>query len=310
MTTDSETRLLHELAAPTERLYDRHLAAPRDWYPHEQIDWGAGEDFGVRAWSPEDYPLDEATRSSIYVNLLTEDNLPYYTATLLAHAPADHPLTEWNRRWTMEENRHSMVMRDWVHLSRCLDPTALEDGRRVQMSRGETPQPATLSTLITYVTFQERATQIAHRNTSTRLPKEDAIGRRVLGTIGGDETKHFAFYRDLAAAGYAIDPSIMVIALAAVLPSFAMPGTGIPDFSSHAVRIAAAGIYDLTTFLHDVVEPVLVTWGLDDLVGLSPEAERARENVRASLAALERDLERLGEVVRRRAARLEGRARA
>ena len=56
------------------------------------------------------------------------------------------------------------------------------------MQRGEVPQPATLAELISYVAFQERATQIAHRNTAARLPKDDKMGRLVLGTVAGDDT--------------------------------------------------------------------------------------------------------------------------
>jgi len=167
----SRVDLLEEITPDVERLFNRHMEAPRLWYPHEQINWGEGESFNDRAWSPEDYPLRDGVRSSIYVNLLTEDNLPYYTDSILEHSPKGHPIREWTCQWTMEENRHAMVMRDWVHISRCIDPTTLEDGRRVQMQKGEVPHPATFAELIAYVSFQERATQIAHRNTGAKLPK-------------------------------------------------------------------------------------------------------------------------------------------
>jgi len=78
----SRTDLLDEIAPDVERLYNRHLEAPRLWYPHEQIDWGTGESFLDRPWSESDYPLSSGVRSAIYVNLLTEDNLPYYTTAL------------------------------------------------------------------------------------------------------------------------------------------------------------------------------------------------------------------------------------
>jgi len=163
-------------------------------FPHEQIDWGQGESFNERPWSESDYPLSAGVRSSIYVNLLTEDNLPYYTTALSEHSPKGHPIRDWNNQWTMEENRHAMVMRDWVHVSRCIDPTLLEEGRRVQMRKGEVPHPDTFADMITYVSLQERATQIAHRNTGAKLPKDDKIGRNVLALIAGDETKHYLFY--------------------------------------------------------------------------------------------------------------------
>lgn len=285
--------LVTELAPDVERLYNRHLEAPRLWYPHEQIDWGSGEDFGEHPWSPSDYPLADGVRSSIYVNLLTEDNLPYYTSTLLSHAPKGHPILDWNHQWTMEENRHSMVMRDWVHVSRCIDPKLLEDGRRVQMGLGKVPEPETLADLITYVSFQERATQIAHRNTGAHLPKDDKMGRNVLALVAGDETKHYLFYRDLALAAFAIDPSTMMIAAARQVSAFAMPGTGIPSFTRHAVRIAREGIYGLGQYLRDVLDPVLSLWDVGHLSGLSAEAERARVDLAGVLESLRVTVDRM-----------------
>ena len=291
----SRVDLLSEIAPDVERLYNRHLESPRDWYPHEQIDWGQGESFESRPWSPEDYPLAEGVRSSIYVNLLTEDNLPYYTDTILSHAPAKHPIRDWSYQWTMEENRHSMIMRDWVHVSRCINPTLLEDGRRVQMTRAEVPRMPDFAEMIAYVSFQERATQIAHRNTGAKLPKDDKMGRNVLGLIAGDETKHYLFYRDLTLAAFAIDPSAMTIAVAKQVSTFAMPGTGIPAFTRHAVRIAREGIYGLGQYVKDVLTPVLSLWDVDHLIGLSKEAERARLDLLAAVSAVTKTVERMAD---------------
>jgi acyl-[acyl-carrier-protein] desaturase len=292
---NSGTDLLTEIAPDVERLFNRHLEAPRLWFPHEQIEWGQGENFADHPWSAENYPLAPGVRSSIYVNLLTEDNLPYYTSELLAHAPQGHPILDWNHQWTMEENRHAMVMRDWVHITRCIDPVMLEEGRRVQMFKAAVPHPETLADLICYVSFQERATQIAHRNTGAHLPKFDKMGRNVLALIAGDETKHYLFYRDLALAGFAIDPSAMMIAASKQASNFAMPGSGIPNFTRHAVRIAREGIYGLSQFLKDVLDPVLKLWDVDHLAGLSPEAERARIDLEAAIKKLTATVDRMAQ---------------
>ncbi len=291
----SRVDLLQEIAPDVERLFNRHLEAPREWMPHEQIDWGQGESFETRPWSETDYPIAEGVRSSIYVNLLTEDNLPYYTSTLLGHAPKDHPIREWNHQWTMEENRHSMVMRDWVHISRCIDPVVLEVGRRVQMTRAEVPVPESFADLICYVSLQERATQIAHRNTGAHLPKDDRMGRNVLALVAGDETKHYMFYRDLARAAFVIDPSTMMVAAARQIRTFAMPGTGIPSFTRHAVRIAREGIYGLRQFLSDVLEPVLSVWDVGHLANLSAEAERARVELTGVLEKITSTVDRMAQ---------------
>jgi acyl-[acyl-carrier-protein] desaturase len=163
------------------------------------------------------------------------------------------------------------------------------------MKKGEVPKPNSMADLITYVSFQERATQIAHRNTGAKLPKDDKMGRNVLALIAGDETKHYLFYRDLALAAFAIDPSTMMIAAAKQAREFAMPGTGIPSFTRHAVRIAREGIYGLKQFLRDVLDPVLGLWDVDHLAGLSVEAEKARQELAEFVGKLSEGVERMAQ---------------
>ena len=47
--------LLRELEPTAARLFDRHLAATREWFPHELVPYSRGRDFepGV-AWQPGD----------------------------------------------------------------------------------------------------------------------------------------------------------------------------------------------------------------------------------------------------------------
>jgi hypothetical protein len=48
----SRVDLLEEITPDVERLYNRHMEAPRLWYPHEQINWGEGENFANVPWEP------------------------------------------------------------------------------------------------------------------------------------------------------------------------------------------------------------------------------------------------------------------
>jgi len=75
--------LVSELEPVAGRLLDRHLASAREWFPHELIPYERGRAARPGAWTEADADLGgaslpEAVRSSLYVNLLTEDNLPYY----------------------------------------------------------------------------------------------------------------------------------------------------------------------------------------------------------------------------------------
>ncbi|MBT8240839.1 MAG: acyl-ACP desaturase, partial [Acidimicrobiia bacterium] len=185
---------------------------------------------------------------------------------------------EWVRRWTAEEGRHAVVIRDYLTVTRAIDPVALEQGRMVQMSTGEVPQPPSAADGMCYVALQELATRISHRNTGTHI--KDKVGYNIMRQVAIDENLHFLFYRDIATAGFAYDPSQMMEALERQLIGFAMPGTGIPGFQEHSKLIAAAGIYDLVAHFDKIIEPVVQReWKVEKIEGLDAEAEQARERI-------------------------------
>ena len=288
--------LLKELTPAAERLLERHLATAREWHPHEYVPWSRGRDFEPgEEWEPTDAAPSEAVRSALFLNLLTEDNLPYYFGTIDRVFGADHPWRFWTRRWTAEEMRHATVIRDYVVVTRAIDPVALERARMHQVSTGEVPEPPTVAEALVYVSLQELATRIAHRNTGKHL--SDPRGYDVLARVAADENLHHLFYRDLVTAAIEVAPSDMVLAMAAQVPTFQMPGTGIPHFNAHSRLIAAAGIYDVNIFLEQVLIPVVRNhWRLESIEGLTPEAERAR-------AKLVRHFDRLAKVAARYASR-------
>jgi hypothetical protein len=67
------------------------------------------------------------------------------------------------------------------------------------------------------------------------------------------------------------------------------------------VRIAREGIYGLSQFLKDVLDPVLKLWDVDHLANLSPEAERARIDLEAAIAKLTASVERMAQRLARAA---------
>src|SRR3982074_3404558 len=49
--------LLRELGPVAERLYDRHDAAAKEWFPHEMVPWGRGRDFAAgELWGTDEGP--------------------------------------------------------------------------------------------------------------------------------------------------------------------------------------------------------------------------------------------------------------
>jgi acyl-[acyl-carrier-protein] desaturase len=198
---------------------------------------------------------------------------------------------EWSRRWTAEEGRHSIVIRDYLTVTRAIDPVALERARMAQVSCGQVPEPGTPHDGLVYVSLQELATRIAHHNTGKVV--DDPVGYEIMKRVAADENRHHLFYRDVTTEALALDPSGMVIAVERQVREFEMPGTGIVDFDVHARAIARAGIYDFEAHHAQILVPVVLRhWGIESLTGLNDEAEHARD-------ALLKRIDRIGKAAQR-----------
>jgi len=291
-----DLRLLHELTPVAEKLLERHEGTAKEWFPHEFVPWSRGRDFVEgEEWDPTETPLPDAVRSALYVNLLTEDNLPYYFRTIERIFGSDGPWGEWVRRWTAEEGRHATVIRDYLTVTRAIDPVVLERGRMQQVSCGIVPEPQNPFDGMVYVCLQELATRISHRGTGKLL--DDPVGYKVMARVATDENLHFLFYRDLVNAALEVDPSSVVMAIERQVRDFEMPGTGIEGFSKHARAIAKAGIYDLSLHHDQILVPVVLRdWHVGELEGLNDEADQARHSL------IDR-VERIGRAGRRMAER-------
>jgi acyl-[acyl-carrier-protein] desaturase len=288
--------LLAELEPVAERMLERHLATSKEWFPHELVPWARGRDFEPDyEWSPDEVDLADELRSALFVNLLTEDNLPYYFRTIERMFGADSVWGVWARRWTAEEGRHSIVIRDYLTVTRAIDPVALERARMAQVECGEVPEPATALDGFAYVALQELATRIAHHNTGKLLT--DRAGYEVMKKVASDENRHHLFYRDMVSAALEVDPSGTVCAIERQVRTFEMPGTGIIDYEAHAKAIAKAAIYDFGIHHDQILVPVVLRhWGIETLEGLDAEAEQARDS-------LVQRIGRIGKAGRRFAAR-------
>jgi acyl-[acyl-carrier-protein] desaturase len=291
----TDVDLLRELEATVAANLNRHLEVAQEWLPHEWIPWSRGRDFtGVAglAWAPEQSQIPEAVRAAFEVNLLTEDNLPFYHHQLASRFGSTGAWGTWINRWTAEEARHAMSIRDYLILSRAVDPVALERDRMASMQAGWTAGASGKNALrsLVYVTFQELATRVAHRNTG-RLAN-DPVADRLLTRIATDENLHMVFYRDLITAALELAPNQTLAAIAAELVDFQMPGTGVPGFRRKSVQIADAGIYDVRLHRDEVVAPLIRHWQTLELQMTTETGQRAQE-------VLARHLDDLAQMARR-----------
>jgi acyl-[acyl-carrier-protein] desaturase len=159
---------------------------------------------------------------------------------------------------------------------------------------------------VAYVSFQELATRISHRNTGRHT--QDPHLESMLARVALDENLHMIFYRNIASAVLEREPQTMVPAIRDVVTNFAMPGNGVEGFTRRALTIAMAGIYDLRIHHDEVLAPVLRAWGLEKIEGLTGEAEKAREEIFAFMAELDATATRFEEQRAARRARDAARA--
>jgi acyl-[acyl-carrier-protein] desaturase len=280
--------LMRELEPTVESNLNRHLSVAQEWMPHEYVPWRLGRDFagdeGVE-WTPDQSSLSRVAQTSFEVNLLTEDNLPSYHHEIATAFGRDGAWGTWVHRWTAEEGRHACCIRDYLLVTRAVDPIQLERDRMATMEVGYSAEGKGLMRVLAYVSFQELATRIAHRNTG-RIA-DDPVADRLMARISADENLHMVFYRDLVRAAMEVDPDQTVVAVAAEVLGFQMPGTGIPNFARKSVQIAKAGIYNLRIHRDEVISPVLRHWKVLEATFTTPEAQQAQVQLATHLDQLE-----------------------
>ncbi|MDX1660029.1 MAG: acyl-ACP desaturase [Nitriliruptorales bacterium] len=286
--------LLHELEPEAERLLERHLSVADEWFPHEYVPWGEARDFEEEPWTPDQPRLSGVARTAFFVNLMTEDNLPSYHREIHAmFGGGDSAWRTWIHRWTAEEGRHSIVLRDYLVTTRNEDPVKLERGRMQMVSDGYEHHDREALHGFVYVSFQELATRISHRNTGKY--SEDPVADRIMARVAADENLHMVFYRDIVSAAIELDPSAAVQAIADEVIGFEMPGAGLSGFRMMSARIADAAIYDPRNHHDDVLWPLLRNWGVFELEGLDAEAEQRRDELAAFLDDLDETASRFEE---------------
>jgi acyl-[acyl-carrier-protein] desaturase len=300
--------LLTELEPVAEELLNRHLSMAKEWFPHDYVPYSLGRDYDKEPWTPDHPRITGVAQVAFEVNLLTEDNLPSYHREIhRMFGGGDGAWITWVNRWTAEEGRHAIVLRDYLVVTRNIDPYALERSRMAQLQAAYShDDDGNVLRGLAYVAFQELATRISHRNTGRY--SSDPVADRIMSRIAADENLHMVFYRDMLAAAAKLDPSAVVHAVADEIFAFQMPGAGMENFVRKAAMMATAGIYDLRIHHDEVISPLISHWGIFELEGLDASAELRRHELRRFLDELDASASRFEAKRAQKLERLAGRA--
>lgn len=260
-----------------DKLVDEHEERREHWYFQDFVPWEQGRSFVTEPWQESDANLSPEVRLSLVLNLLTEDNLPYYHSLFMPFYGKDSAMQRWSGIWTAEEGQHAIAMRSYLLTSRNCNPVLLEDDRMVTMQGGFIGNFRNCLDIFCYTSAQELATRISHRNAG-RLA-DDPVAFELMRRVAKDENYHYLFYRNVAKALFEISPDVMVKSFNYTLENFEMPGTTIPSFGRRAIQMAKIGIYNSRIHCENIVEPLLRFFEIESLEGLSAEGEQARESL-------------------------------
>jgi len=287
-------RLVNDLVAPEldcslesvfAALLVRHkeAAAKTGWTYHEFV---PREAFGERA--NDRSPMSPTAYLAVETALLTEVNLPWYTAGLargLESCPG--PIQEFVRVWTSEEDQHATLLESYLLLTGSGDHEARARARKAMIAAGWRHALSGPFEGMVYTTIQEAATRTFYLCAARACEGEHPALGAALRRIAKDETLHMAFYRDVVKAHLDLDPEYLR-PLANVMLRFEMPwsATVLEDFEKRRAELARRGVFRLSDYLDEVVQPLWSYWGLDARTPREEETRKAQRQLRRYRAAL------------------------
>jgi acyl-[acyl-carrier-protein] desaturase len=277
---------------------------PTDFLPNPQGDTFMEEVQEIRELSKD---LSDDFWTVLVGDMITEEALPTYEAWLLQldgiEQNPDNPWAKWIRQWTSEENRHGDVLNKYIYLSGRVNMREVEittqhliaDGFDIGTSYDPYKN-------FVYTTFQELATYVSHNNVA-KLARKGGMKAlaKMSKIIAGDEMRHHNAYSTFVKNIFELDPSEMMIAFRdmmrhkIVMPalhlreSFADKGTMFEDFSTVAQRI---GVYTGEDYIN-ILKKLNTAWDIENIRGLTEEAEKARDYLLKLPERMERVTSRL-----------------
>ncbi|WP_280496138.1 acyl-ACP desaturase [Nocardia asiatica] len=275
--TDRE--LLESLAVDVELLLRKHVDVADGWQPHDFVPWDDGRNFaflGGTDWAPEQSQLSDTAKLALTVSVLIADNLPSYHREIGKYLRTG-AWWRWVGRWTAEENRHEIMIRNYLMVTRSVDPVELERLRMEHMTKGFRRPAMHLLDVLANCSFEEAASAVRHRNIVAlgENPQVTAIAER----IALDDELQSVFFADLVSAALDLVPDQTMRAIADRVAGFEVPTVALPDGRGSDAVLAEAGIYDRAKEDELVFAPLLRRWNIFTRTDFGPDGALARDEL-------------------------------
>ena len=253
-----------ELEPVVEENLTRHVATEEMWYAHDFVPFDKGENFaflGGTDWDESSVTLPKPVTDALEILLIVKDNLAGYHRELVEHFILDDKWGRWLGRWTAEEHLHAVALRNYLVVTREIDPSANEDVRVEHVMKGyRADQLSQIETLVN-MTVLERAHAVFSRNLQAQIT--EPILASMVGRIAKDEERHEEFFANLIAHCLTTKRDETIAAIASRAAAFEPIGADIDAYADKVRVVAEAGIFD-DAALRKVLSDRIEAWGVAD----------------------------------------------
>lgn len=242
----------------------RHLDSEEPWFAHDYVPFEQGENFaflGGRDWDPSQVTLPKHITDALEILLINKDNLAGYHRELVFSFILEKWWGRWLGRWTAEEHLHAIALRNYLVVTREIDPTANEDVRVEHVMKGYRADSYSQLERLAFMAVYERAHAVFCRNLEAQI--SEPVLKGLIGRIAKDEERHEEFWANLVTHCLGYDRDETIDAIARRMADLQVIGADIDAYRDKVAVVADAGIFDEAA-LRQVISDRITAWGLAD----------------------------------------------
>jgi acyl-[acyl-carrier-protein] desaturase len=256
--------LILELEPVVDQNLSRHVQTEELWYAHDFVPFDQGENFaflGGKDWEPSDMTLPRPVTDALEILLITKDNLAGYHREFVFSFILEEKFGRWIGRWTAEEHLHAIALRNYLVVTREIDPAANEDVRVEHVMKGYRADTYSQVERLVFMAFFERAHAVFCRNLEAQIT--EPVLKGLVGRIAKDEERHEEFFANLIAHLLSSNRDETITAIARRAAELGVVGGDIDAYADKVAHMADAGIFGPEQ-LRSVISDRIAAWGLSD----------------------------------------------
>lgn len=266
--------LILELEPVVQRELRRHIDSEDLWYAHDYVPFEQGENFaflGGKDWDPSQVTLPKVVTDALEILLINKDNLAGYHRELVFSFILEDKFGRWLGRWTAEEHLHAIALRNYLVVTREIDPAANEDVRVEHVMKGYRADTYSQIERLAFMAFFEREHAVFCRNLEAQIAEPTL--KALVGRIAKDEERHEEFFANLVAHLLTTNRDETIDAIAKRAAELDVVGGDIDAYADKVHHMAEAGIFGPEQ-LRQVIADRITAWGVADEPALQQFTQR------------------------------------